>query len=223
MLRGEHLLQNGSQLDLPQNAPGLDVGQDLFQVPHPGGQVLHLPQALVDLLQPLGHQLEGVAELAVQGLLELFVHRLANGIQLLPVALAHAVEPLGESAAQLVQLLLGLHGLLGLAGLKGRQGALHGLDEHLLPGGERSVALGGRGRLLAQLGQLLGHGLLPLPLFAEDRGQHNGGDCRQRGHPRRDEIDLHSLWYLSKQGAAGQPAAPHGIFQAMLSAAAECS
>ena len=55
---GEHLLQDRLQLHLAPSATGLDVAQHALEVVHPGGQLLHLAQAALDLLQPLGHQLE---------------------------------------------------------------------------------------------------------------------------------------------------------------------
>ena len=104
LLRGQDFLQNGSQLDFSQNAPGLYVGQNLFQVSHPGGQVLHFAQALVYLFQPLAHQLEGLAHPLVQGFLELFVHQAPHVVQLLVVVLLQAFQPGFHGLAHGVQL-----------------------------------------------------------------------------------------------------------------------
>ena len=60
-----------------------------------GGQLLHLAQAPLHLLQPLGDQLEGIAQPGFQRRLQLLVH-----------GLAHLVELGGVGGLQLRQLLL---------------------------------------------------------------------------------------------------------------------
>ena len=50
-LRGQDLFQNGPQLDLTQNAAGLNAREHLLQPAHIGGKVLHLAQPLVHLFQ----------------------------------------------------------------------------------------------------------------------------------------------------------------------------
>ena len=51
LLRCKDLFQNRAQLDLAQNAAGLNAGKHLLQPAHIGGKALHLAQALVHLLQ----------------------------------------------------------------------------------------------------------------------------------------------------------------------------
>ena len=91
LLWGQDLLQDGPQLNLPQNTAGFDVGEDLFQVPHAGGQGLHLSQALVNLLELIADLLKGLAQPLLQGFLQLFVYRFPDSAQLVAVVLLDGV------------------------------------------------------------------------------------------------------------------------------------
>ena len=88
LLRSENILQNGAELNLPQNTAGFHVAKHLFQVPDPLRQRLHFPKAAVNLFQPLIDQPEGLGHAVIQGLLQLFVDSLTHfvkfGIIVLP-------------------------------------------------------------------------------------------------------------------------------------------
>ena len=72
--------------------------------------MLHLAQALIDLLQLLGHRLEGVRDLLLQGVLELLVHGAPDLIQLFGVLGLQGGHVFRKGLAQLFQL-LGVGGL----------------------------------------------------------------------------------------------------------------
>ena len=144
LLGGQDLLEQRLQLGLAKDASGLDVGEHALQVPHPLRQGLHVPQALVDLLEALGDLFKALAQTLLQGRLQLFVHGVAHLIELLGIArqellqlsiqgLANLKEALRVALAQGVH--LGAQGvtqtflqdphLLGLAGLELAQALLH--------------------------------------------------------------------------------------------------
>ena len=110
LFRSQDLPQNGAQLDLPENAPGLDIGEYLLEVTYTGCQGLHLAQAFIDLLQPLIHQPEGLGHALLQGALQLFVHYAPHLVQLFGVLPLHGQKPLFSGLAHLLQLLFVLHG-----------------------------------------------------------------------------------------------------------------
>ena len=114
----------------------------MLEVPHALGQGLHFAQAFVDLLQPLGHLLEALAQAGFEGALQLLVHRLA-----------HLVEFGGVAGLQLGELLL--HGAAHLG-----QAAGVGFAQVLQLGAQRF------GQCLAQGGDLLREGIEPLGLGA---------------------------------------------------------
>ncbi len=90
----------------PQVPAGLDVGQDLLQVADAGRQRLHLAEPLVDLLQPVADQLEGLAEPALQRALELLVDRVAHLLELAGVVGLDLGQLRLDGRAQAVELLL---------------------------------------------------------------------------------------------------------------------
>ena len=167
--RGQELLQDGPELDLGPGAPGLHVGEDPLQVPHPGGQLLHLPQAPLDSLQTVAHQLERLSETTFQGPLELLVHGPAHLLQLLlilrlelpdagvqggadhvqgpGVGICELPELTGEGGKLILLLLAGV-------GQDAREGSAHGPESggDLLP-----QVPGGGGRFLPSLAEVLLH------------------------------------------------------------------
>ena len=135
LLGGQNFLQDGPQLDLAQDAAGLDARQHLLQPAHVGRQRLHLAQALVDLFQLVADGLEALAHPLLQGVLELLVHRAADLVQLFGVLSPDGVHPLGQGAAHLLQ-------PLGVGQLHGAQAALQGLF-HGLEAALKVFLLGG--------------------------------------------------------------------------------
>ncbi len=85
LIRRQHILHDGTQLYLAQDAARLDAGQHLPEVAHTARQRFHLTQPLIDLAQPVVHQLEGLRDALVQRLLQLFVHGGAHFFQLIVV------------------------------------------------------------------------------------------------------------------------------------------
>ena len=161
LLWGQNFFQNGSQLDLAQDAAGLDARQHLFQAAHIGGKALHLTQALVHLFQLGVDRLEALGHPLLQGILQLFVHRAADLVQLLGILclqgghafgqrFAHFFQLAGVGSFQPLQALF--HGLL-LRGLPGIQGAAHALHSGLQ---RFADAAHGVVVLPGQLGLLLG-------------------------------------------------------------------
>ena len=69
---GQNLFQDRPQLYLAQNTAGLYAGKHLLQAAHIGGKVLHLAQALVDLLQLGADRAERLADAALAGWLPAF-------------------------------------------------------------------------------------------------------------------------------------------------------
>ena len=110
LLRGQDLFQNGPQLDLTQNAAGLNAREHLLQPAHIGGKVLHLAQPLVHLFQLVVHSLEALGHPFLQGILQLLVHGVADLIQLFGVLGLQGGHVFRKGLAQLFQL-LGVGGL----------------------------------------------------------------------------------------------------------------
>ena len=110
LLRGQDLFQNGPQLDLSQNAAGLNAREHLLQPAHIGGKVLHLAQPLVHLFQLVVHSLEALGHPLLQGILQLLIHGVADLIQLFGVLGLQGGHVFRKGLAQLFQL-LGVGGL----------------------------------------------------------------------------------------------------------------
>ena len=87
LVDGEHLLQQGPELRLAEDAARLHVSEQVLEVAHALRQRLHFTQSLVYLLEPVGHLLEAFAETRLQGALQLFVDGLAHLVKLGGVAL----------------------------------------------------------------------------------------------------------------------------------------
>ena len=129
LFRGKDLFQNGSQLDLTQNTAGLHTGKHLFQPAHISGKVLHFAKTLVHLFQLVVHRLEAFGHPLLQRILQLFVHRMADLVQLLGVLGLQGSHALGKGAAHLFQ-------LAGVGGFQPLQALLHGLLLGALPCGK---------------------------------------------------------------------------------------
>ena len=69
LLRCKDLFQNRAQLDLAQNAAGLDAGKYLLQSAHIRGKALHLAQALIHLLQLVVDRLKAFSHPLLQRVL----------------------------------------------------------------------------------------------------------------------------------------------------------
>ena len=68
---------------------------------HVARQPLHLPQALVHLVEPVGHLLEALAQALLERGVQLLVDRHAHLLELLLVAFLQRVEPSLDGAAHL--------------------------------------------------------------------------------------------------------------------------
>ena len=165
MLAGQHLFKDVGELVLAENALRLDVGEDLFEVPHSAGQRLHLAEPLVDLLEAVTDLFEGLAEPLLQGRLQLFVHGLAHLIEALSVVLAHLLQLLVDGTPHIFDrvealLALGIQ-LLDEVGKPVAQRFRLGLALvlHLLP------------ELRHQVGQFLALGLRRFAHFLPVRGE----------------------------------------------------
>ena len=99
----EDFRENASELDFAENTPRFDVREYLFEVADAHREVLHLAQALVNLLEPLTDERKAVAELLVEALVELFVDRAAHFVELTGVVSLNIVEPLFHGIADRVK------------------------------------------------------------------------------------------------------------------------
>ena len=63
----EDLLQQTGQLRLAKNTARFDIGEQMLEVTHALRQRLHLAQAFVDLLQPVGYLFEALTQARLQG------------------------------------------------------------------------------------------------------------------------------------------------------------
>ena len=109
LLRREHLLEQGAELDLAPRAARLDVGQHALEIADARGQRLHLAQAAMHLLEPLAHHLERLGEALLQRGVEFLVHRLAHLLQLGGVVLLQLLQLALQGPAH-----LGERALVGL-------------------------------------------------------------------------------------------------------------
>ena len=202
LFRGQDFFQNGPQLDLAQDAAGLHAGKHLLQAAHIGGKILHLAQALVHLLQLVVDCLEALGHPLLQGVLQLFVHRMADLVQLLGVLGLQGSHALGKGAAHLFQ-------LAGVGGFQPLQALLHGLLLGALPCGKGGAHTLHRGLqrftdvahsgkvLLRHLCQLRVHlavlrfQLLTQPFLQRGVIPVGRGLCRAVQHQRQQQADSH--------------------------------
>ena len=152
LLGSQNLFEDGPQLQLTEDAAGLDAREHLLQPAHIGGKGLHLAQALVHLLQLLVDGLEALRHPLLQRVLQLLVHRVPNFVQLAGVLSLQGGHALGKGPAQLFQL-LGIGGFQTLEPL-GQDVLLAALAlcegrAHVLHGGLQRLAHGADGRLVA--------------------------------------------------------------------------
>ena len=87
LLRCQNLFEDRAKLYFTENTTRFDVGEDLLEITHPGCQILHLAETLVDLFEPLADQLEGLTDAFLQRLLEFFIDGLPHLFELLLVVL----------------------------------------------------------------------------------------------------------------------------------------
>src|SRR5919112_1493504 len=78
----QHLVENGPERDLAPGTAGLDVGEHALEVADAGGELLHLADALVDLLQLIADEPKAFAQPLLQRALQLLVHGAAHVVQL---------------------------------------------------------------------------------------------------------------------------------------------
>ena len=107
LLRREQIREQRAELHLAPRAAALHVGQDALQIADTLGQRLHLAQAPVHLIQPIGHELERLAEARFERLLQLLVDGGAHLVELFRVLVAQRVESLLERRADRLEALLG--------------------------------------------------------------------------------------------------------------------
>ena len=77
------MLEQTRQLGLAENAAGLDIAEQVLEVTHALRQGLHLAQAAMHLLEPLGHMGKAGVQPGLQGALQLLVD---GGTHLLELA-----------------------------------------------------------------------------------------------------------------------------------------
>lgn len=94
-------LQQRRQLRFAENTPRLDVGEDPLQVPHAGRQRLHLAEAPLHRLQPLGDLGERLGEPGFQRGLQFLVHRGPHLLQLRRVVILQGFKLPIQGAAYL--------------------------------------------------------------------------------------------------------------------------
>ena len=126
LLRRKDLFQNRAQLDLAQNATGLDAGKYLLQSAHIRGKALHLAQALIHLLQLVVDRLKAFSHPLLQRVLQLLVYSVTDLVQLLGVLCLHGGKTVCQRFAHLLQ-------LAGIRGFQSLQPLLHGLLLGVLP------------------------------------------------------------------------------------------
>jgi hypothetical protein len=68
---------------------------------------LHFAEAFVDLFEAVADELEGFAQAAVEGGLELFVHRLLHGDELVGYGAAEALDFFAEASVFFAEALFG--------------------------------------------------------------------------------------------------------------------
>ena len=82
----KHLFKQGRKLCLTENAPRLHIGQQMLEVTHTLRQGLHFAKTFMNLLEPVGHLFETLAQARLQGGLQLLIHGHAHFFQLGGVA-----------------------------------------------------------------------------------------------------------------------------------------
>ena len=197
---GQNLLKDRAKLYLTQYAAGLDPGKHLLEAADIGGEVLHLAQTLIDLLQLGADRLKGVIDPLLQRVLQLFFDRTAYLIQLFVVVGADRVQTLHQRAAHTVHPgRIGVlkifqprfhHRQLGQQGivrglLAGGPGSVNGFQPRRAGGGVLALVLGQNGRKIPQrrrrcAGALALHG-------AQLLGQQVGLALQNRRH-RADKV-----------------------------------
>ena len=84
----------------PPHSAGLDIGQNLLQVPNSLGQGLHLSELFVDVLKLFSDLTEGVFQSGIERVLKLLIHGLPQLLKALLVIRADfgklAFDGLGE-------------------------------------------------------------------------------------------------------------------------------
>src|SRR5262249_42911804 len=103
LLGCEYLLKQRAELHLAPRTPRLHVAEHPLEVTSVAGEPLHLAEALVHLLEPLGDQLEALAEALLERALQLLVHRLSHPLEALPVLLLDAPKALVDDGADAVE------------------------------------------------------------------------------------------------------------------------
>ena len=96
----EDLIEQRSELHFSPGAAGLDVGEDALEVAHAGRKALHFAQTLVDLLQAVADQLEGLPESRFERALEFFIHGLAHLLEPLLIVRANRLQLLPDLSLQ---------------------------------------------------------------------------------------------------------------------------
>ncbi len=81
LIRRKHLFQQHPQLHFTPGAARLHIGQHTLQVADPDRQLLHLAQALMDLVKAVRYQLERLSQALLQCRMQFFIDRLAHFFQ----------------------------------------------------------------------------------------------------------------------------------------------
>ena len=124
--RCEDLAQDGTQLYLAHDTPGLHVGEHALEVAHAGGQPLHRAQAAVHLLEPGVDAGERLREPLVERALERLVNRGAHGLERLGILRTEPLDALGVLHANALEALgvVRPHGLEPTSRLRAELGHL---------------------------------------------------------------------------------------------------
>ena len=153
---GEHLFEQHAELDFREAAAGLDVGEDAAEVVDAVGELGHLAQAAVDLVELVGDLAEGFGEAGLQGVVEFLVDGLAHLLELFGVVFVELAEAFFDGVAeallqggvaghQLVE--LGVERLaeagVALVGFAGEGGDALGDGVHLMLDGVAEEVVGG--------------------------------------------------------------------------------
>ena len=99
LLRREHLLEQGAELHLAEDAARLDVAQHAAERADVAGQLLHLADAAMHLLEPLGDLAEALAEALLERRVQLLVDGGADLLELLLVVCLDRAEPRSRPSA----------------------------------------------------------------------------------------------------------------------------
>ena len=103
MVGHKHLLKQGRKLCLTENTPRLHIGQQMLEVTHTLRQGLHFAKTFMNLLEPVGHLFEALAQPRLQGGLQFFVHGHAHFFQLGGVAALQLGQLCLQRAAHFAQ------------------------------------------------------------------------------------------------------------------------